>query len=327
MAELAFQVSECSSFGVASRRHAERVVSGCSTCGIVGNPASAATAAFATLNTDCASATAVVNQANFGPFGDNGSCDYDCGFREQTWWWKADYTPTKTNYLVPGVAQMNSQAAYARAFQPTRTWVGTDMGNYGAALTSALNQITAIDQAIIRSGTETPAQAQALVAAFAAANTQVQNNLGEVNGALQVLASFISGQQPFVGSLQSLAATRQAWIVTDATNLKNNLIGQIACGAGDVTNSINGMLSTIAQGFTSMQAPFATVNNDLQNALGAASQVAGVFLTIQSCSQAVTEQIAIANGFAPTDPLRQFHLNIVATTWGELASTATAQLN
>jgi hypothetical protein len=297
-----------SAFGVSSRRLSAPASTDCASCSADGNPAVAAFAAFATLSTDCGSAITVINQANFGPFGDNGSCSYDCGFREQTWWWKADYTPTKTNYLVPGVSNMNGLAAYTGAFQPVKDWVGGSMTSYGASLNGSLTLIAQIDQAIIKAGFETPEQAAELTAAFENANAQVQGNLNTADQALQNVAGYINWSQQFVGSLQSLSTARQAWITQDATNLENNLIGQIATG------------------FTAMQQPFNTVNADLQAALNAGSGVAGSLLVIQSDSQLVSNEIANALSYAPTDQLRQFHLNLAASDWGVLTTTAISKL-
>jgi hypothetical protein len=227
---------------------------------------------------------------------------------------------------VPGVSNMNGLAAYTSAFQPVKDWVGGSMASYGASLNGSLTQIAQIDQAIIKAGFETPEQAAELTAAFANANAQVHGNVNTADQALQNLAGYINWSQQFVGSLQSLSTARQAWITQDATNLENNLIGQIACGSGDVQNSINGMLATIATGFTAMQQPFNTVNADLQAALNAGSGVAGSLLVIQSDSQLVSNEIANALSYAPTDLLRQFHLNLAASDWSVLTTTATSKL-
>jgi hypothetical protein len=290
--------------------------------------AGAASAALVTLAGSCAAAATAATQANLGPFADNGSCSYDCGFREQDWWWNANYVPYVTNgQLIPGIAQVNIGGAYNNAYQTTITWAGTDLATYGASLTGSLTLIAQIDAAIIHAGgDETPAQAAQLAAAFSNTGNQLSANLNEANQALQSLAGFLSQRQGQIGYLPALAKSCQSFIHTDATNTENNLIGQIACGSGDVQNSFNGMLATIDAAFAALQPPFNAVNSDVQAALQAGQSVAGIFLILQSDSQLVSQAIAEAQALAPTDPLRQFRLNIAATSWSALTTEATTQL-
>jgi hypothetical protein len=290
--------------------------------------AAAANAALAALAANCVTATTAATLANLGPFADNGSCSYDCGFREQDWWWKANYVPYVTNaQLVPGIAQVNIGSAYHNAYQPTINWAGKDMAAYGASLTGSLALIGQIDAAIIQAGgQETPAQAAQLAAAFSNSGSQLGANLAEANQALQGLAGFLTQRQGQIGYLPALATSCQSFIHTDATNTENNLIGQIACGSGDVQNSFNAMLATIDGAFVALQPPFSAVNNNLQSALQAGQTVAGIFLILQSDSQLVSQAIAQAQALAPTDPLRQLRLNIAATSWNAFTTEANSQL-
>jgi hypothetical protein len=286
----------------------------------------AALAALATLAANCGIAADVVNQNPLGRYSDSGSCDYDCGFKEQDWNWWADYRGTNTN-LVQAVGSMNITGPYTAAFQPTQTWVNAALPGFSGSLNGSLATINRIDAAIIAAGgVETPEQDAELSAAFANLSSVVQGSLGQANQALQNLAAFLSWEQGHTGVLQNLVTSSQGYIKTDATNTENNLIGQIACGAGDVQNSFNNMFNDINNKFATMQTCFTTVTSNLLAAIKAGDSVAGVFLILQSDSSVVSEQIVQAQSYPPSSPLRQLHLNISGNEWGNLVQKANAEL-
>ncbi|HEX4629600.1 MAG TPA: hypothetical protein VH188_01420 [Chthoniobacterales bacterium] len=247
---------------------------------------------------------------------------------EQDWNWSANWVPSVNNgVLIPAVGQLNIASAYTVSFQLTQIWVTADLPNYNTNLLAALATINQVDTAIINAGgVETPAQAAQLTVTFGAAATILQNNLGEMNSALQKIAGFLNWQQQFIGYIQAQATSVQTAITTAATNAENNLIGDIACGDGDVRNSFNGMFADVAAKFAAMQTPFNAVNSNFQVALNAGALVAGVFLPLQGDSQLVSEYLASAQSYAPTNPLRQLKLNMAGSLWAEFVSDANTQL-
>jgi hypothetical protein len=312
---------------VSSRRKTN--ASSPSTCCTVGDGSGAQAAALAALGilaSACSAAAAVIAGNPLGAYGDNGSCDFDCGFKEQTWSWSADYRFVNGN-LQAAVTSLDFSSAYGAAFAPTQNWVGTDLPQFGLRLNSALQDIRQLDQAIIAAGGEvSPAQQNQLNTDFSSLNTMVANDLTEANSGLQTLAGFLSYEAGQSSQLADLVASSKAYIQTDATRCENDLIGKIACGSGSVQNSFNNMFTDVATKFATMQTSFNTVTSNFQTALNAADAVAGVFLVLQSDSSVLSEQLALTQTFAPTDPLRALHLNIAANMWGELVSTATVQL-
>ena len=112
-----------------------------------------AVAAFARLDQVCAAAVAGINAAYFGPFGNDGSCDYDCGFKEQTWWWKADFTTyARTNYLIPSVTQVDCSAGFGNAVAPAAPWRDVQLPAASADFASAIGTIRTIDAAVAAQG-------------------------------------------------------------------------------------------------------------------------------------------------------------------------------
>lgn len=287
----------------------------------------AALAALSALSTSCTTASGVVSQNQLGPYGDDGSCDYDCGFKEQKWSWWADYRPTNTN-LTQVVAGYNITAPYATAFQPTQTWVTTDLPAFGSSLDGNLTTIAQVDAAIVAAhGVETPQEAAKLAAAFESLATILQNNLSEANRALQNLASYLSWVQGWSGtSLPNYVTSARSYIQTNATNIEEDLLGQIACGANDVRNSFNLMFVDIDAKFATMQPGFNDVTAKLAAAIQAGQRVAGVFLVVQSDSTLVSEQVTQAQSLGPTSPLRTMHLTIAGNEWSGLVQEANFQL-
>lgn len=312
-------------FKVSTRRRALPFTGGsCSALAGGSSSEAAALAAFATLTTYCNNATGTVNQNPLGPYGNNGSCTHDCSY-EQTWWWKADYRPTNTN-LVNSVSFMNMAGNYISAFRPTSVWVSSTLPNYGTALTGNINTILNIDTAIINGGgNATPEQLLQLANAFNLAAQALQNNNTVANQGLQNLASFINYSNPYTGYMQTTATNAQAWIRTNATAIENSVIGQIACGSGDVQNSFNAMFADVAAKFVNMQAPFNLISNGFQLALQATEKVAGIFLSLQAKSQLVSQYLADAQVLAPTNIMRKVKLNSGSNIWGQYVAEANAE--
>jgi len=285
--------------------------------------ASAAFAAFGTLHTVCGSAIGAINAGNFGPFSNSGSCNYDCGFKTQNWSWSADYTAWVQQTVVPVVQGMDVSGAFTNAFAPAQQWVTADLPGYSTHITNAIATINQIDAVIKNTGTATPAQQQALAQAFATALSQVQSSLNEANAALQTLSSFLTwatgrsiSPQPYQTAVDNAITTGM-----------NNLIGQIACGAGDVQGQFGAMQSVVDASFGSLQTPFNNVNSQYNTATNAGDVVAGVFLNIQTDSQSVTDFLTRAQGVSPTSPLRGGFLDIAATDWAALVTYAQTQLS
>jgi hypothetical protein len=293
------------------------------------SPATAAMQAFAALHTICGAANTAVGAANFGPFGDDGSCNYDCGFMTQNWNWNADYTSWAKNLnLLPGVATMDAGAGYSVAFAPATAWLTKTL----PATTTALNgflgvTIPQIDQAIIdNGGVPTPQQTAELAAAFNGALAQVNLCVAEANQALQNVAAFVIGQSHRTGSLQNLIASMRTSVDSAINSGAENLENQLHCGQGDVQDQFNAMQTTVDASLVSLGPPLTAVNSQFTAALSAASAVAGVFLNIQSDSQVVTDQINLAQAEPPTSPVRTLHLNAATNEWSALASSAQTKL-
>jgi hypothetical protein len=294
-----------------------------------GTPSAAAAAqvAFASLTQDCRAGSAAVNATTWGRFSNSGSCTYDCGFMEQDWNWWFDITMWGApSQLLGAVTNVNIGDAYTNAFAPTAAWVGTDLPGYSTSFTAATTTITQIDAAITKAGgSETPEQAAQLSAAFTNAAVQVTKSLNKANGALQSLAAFDTGQQP-AGYLPAFLTTLQSSADSWIARLRDNLIGQLACGSGDVTGQYAAAQAVVDASFGSLTTPFATLDAQFQAALQNVSKLAGIFLLIQSDSTEVTEQLALAQTFAPDSPLRTMHLSLASGTWGTLTAEAQAQL-
>jgi hypothetical protein len=287
----------------------------------------AALAALSALSASCTNASGLVNQNPLGRYGDSGSCSFDCGFKEQKWSWWADYRPTNTN-LLQVVAVCNITAPYTTVFQPTQTWVNTDLPAFGSSLNGNLTTIAQIDAAIVAAhGVETPQQAAQLAAAFSTLASILQNNLSEANRALQNLASYLSSVQSWSGTyLPNYVTSARAYIQTSATKIEEDLIGQIACGADDVRNSFNGMFADVNAKFANMQPGFNDVTAKLTAAVQAGQHVAGVFLVVQSDSTLVSQQLTKAQSYNPISPLRTMHLNMAGNEWSGLVQEANFQL-
>ncbi|MFK3772292.1 hypothetical protein [Pseudomonas sp. NPDC089406] len=307
------------------RRPAADYRPSCCTADAVGGAQANALAAMAALASTCNDAVGLINQNPLGRYQNNGSCSYDCGFREQTWSWWADYRPTNAN-LASQVNGMNLAAPYATAFQPTRQWLEGALPGNARQLQEQLALIASIDAAIAASGQQTPEQQAQLAQAFTALSNLLASNLGQANQALGNLASFLSWAQPATSGLADYVNSCKAYIQQSAINLENDLIGKIACGAGDVRNTINGMLSDVGAKFARMQPGFDAVNAREVNALQAGDAVAGVFLGLQADSQLVGQQLDLARTFEPASPLRQMHLNIAGSTWNHFVQQADSQL-
>jgi hypothetical protein len=283
-----------------------------------------ALAAMSALSTSCSSAINVVNQNPLGRYDNDGSCSFDCGFKEQDWSWWADYRPTNTG-LAQRVAGMDIASPYNSAFRPTEQWLNPDLPNFAIQLSANLASVAQIDAAIAAAGSETPEQSAQLDSAFAALANVLQSNLNEANQALQNLAAFLTEIKEPTSYLQAFIGSCKNYIQQNATDNENNLIGQIACGSGDVQNTFNAMFADIATKFANMQPNFNDVDNKVQTALAAVDAVTGVFLVLQSDSQLVSGQIVQAQGYPPASALRTMHLNIAANEWTSFVQEATTQ--
>lgn len=288
------------------------------------SPAAAAFAAFQTLHGSCGTANQAITSATWGPFSLGGECSYDCGFKEQTWWWKNDYTNWVENQIMlPAVAGSDLAATFATAFQPTQQWLNTDLAGYGATVTSALNTILQVDAAIVQAGgQETPAQAQALSTAFAAASQAVASSLAEINQALQNLASWVSWEQGQAGYPQTAAANAKSSFDTVIVNCKMNVMGQLSCGTGDCENQFNGVQNTVDASFGSLASSLTALNAQFTAALNAASLVAGCMINVQEDHVAVSTQITQAQTFPPTSPIRTIHVNEALANWTTVVTDA-----
>ncbi|RON53964.1 hypothetical protein [Pseudomonas frederiksbergensis] len=296
----------------------------CCTASDAGGAQANALAAMSALSTSCANAINVVNQNPLGRYSNDGSCSYDCGFKEQDWNWWADYRPTNTN-LAQRVGGMDIASPYNAAFQPTQQWLNPDLPNYATQINANLASITQIDAAIAASGSETPEQSAQLNNAFASLANVLQSNLNEANQALQNLASFLSWEQGPTSNFPAYVDGCKSYIQQSATTIKNNLIGDIACGSGDVQNTFNAMFADIATKFANMQPGFNDVSAKLQTAFAAGDAVTGVFLVLQSDSQLVSGQIVQAQNYPPASALRTLHLNIAANEWASFVQEANTQ--
>lgn len=290
-----------SQFKIATRPRTSPFQGGtCSTLGTGSSAEQGAIAALNTLNGSCGTATGIVNQNPLGPYGSSGSCGYDCSY-EQNWWWNADYRFINAN-LNQAVATMNAQGNYNTAYQPTQKWLG-DLPGFNTAILAAIN-----------------------AANFTDANAVLQNNINEVNPALQSVANFVTSENTYVGYLQNYATNSHNWIVQNATATENDLIGKIACGAGDVQNSFNNMFADVSAKFVNMTAPFNTVNTNFQAALQAVELVAGAFLHIQSQNTLVGQSLSTAQTYPSGSALQKMYLQIATNEWNDLVTEANSQL-
>ncbi len=314
-----------SRFVVSSRRKAgSPSAPGCG-CAATSDAQGAQAAALAALDASCTAAEAVVSQNPLGPYADSGSCSYDCGTMEQNWNWSADYRAVGAN-LQNCLAGMDFSQPYAVAYQATASWVGSGLPGISTAIGGDLQAIQQTDAAIAGAGGDaTPAQQAQLASAFGDLGTQLSNNLGLLDQALQQLAGFVSSEQGQGGAVDSLVASSKAYIQSDATTAENNLLGQIACGSGDVQGSFGGMFQDVANKFATMQASFAPVDANFQASFGAVQLVTGAFLVLQQDSDMVSKRLASAQAMAPTDPLRAMDLTIAGNLWADLVASADAQ--
>lgn len=287
-----------------------------------------AVAAFAQLDQVCAAAIAGINAANVGSFGNDGSCDYDCGLKEQTWWWKADFTTyVKTNSLIPSVSQIDCSAGFGNAFAPTGQWRDGQLPAASADFASAIETIRQIDAAVAgQGGVPTAAQTLALNQAFAAAAQARTNCVQSVNGAVQTLASFISYEQGFVSYLPGQANGCAAQITTWINQQSQNLIGQLACGGDDCQGQFNAMQATVTAAFVGLQTPLATAGAQLGTALQATALITGALINIQADLGGILDQLTQARNEPPASPLRTMHLNIVVNDWNDMVAYVQQQL-
>jgi hypothetical protein len=288
-------------------------------------PAQQTFADLVVLANNCAAAVTAVNNANLGRFSNDGSCDYDCGFMEQDWNWWFDFTNQKAATLLPAVNACNIQGPFMTAYSPTQQWL-VDLSQYGASLTQSLTQISQIDAAIKASGNETPQQAQQLTAAFGNAATQAGNSLNEMNGALQQLAGYISGVQPGLGGLAAQSVNIQKADDAQIAGWRDNLIGQIACGSGTVTDQFAAAQAVLDGSFISFQPPFIAIDSQAGTALHDASVLPGAMLILQTDSSSFTDELNKAQNYPPASPLRTLHLNNATQDWTTLTTYAQAQL-
>lgn len=285
--------------------------------------ASAAFAALNKLNAVCDSAVSAVNAANFGPFTNEGSCTFDCSTKKAYWDWTTDYTNWARQTLGQLILGMEFLGPFTNAFAPAQQWATSGLPGYGSKITAAINDIRQIDAVIKSTGTETPAQQQALAADFGTALSQVNSSLGEANAALQSLAGFLSRIVGRSISPQPYQTQVDNWITTDM----NNSVAKAPCGADDMRSQFVAMKSAVDASFVSLQTPFNNVNSQYNAAVGAGDVVAGVFLNIQTKSQLVTDFLTKAQNVSPTSPLRGPYLNIAASDWADLVTYSQTQLS
>jgi hypothetical protein len=287
---------------------------------------SAAIAAFNVLAVWCMQTAGVINQYPVGPYADNGSCTYDCGFMEQKWSWTADYRGVNAS-LMSLASENNLLSQYTNAFQPTNLWLNTDLAQFTAAFKLYTTDIRAIDTAIIAAGgNATPAQLNSLQNDFNNLAASDAKSLNEVNAGLQSLAQFINSVYPSGLSMHGSLTNDGTSIQADINKNQNDLIGQISCGDGDVTNSFNNLKAQITGQLTAMDVDCCRVDNSLQAALSAGQSVLGTFLVLQQDCILVNNQITKVESFPPTSLLRILNLNIADALWADLVTYANAQL-
>jgi hypothetical protein len=297
----------------------------CCRVGDGGGAQTQALAALAKLTASCTTAIAVIGNNPLGRYADSGSCTYSCGFKEQDWNWWCDFRQTNTN-LAQDVTGSDFTGPYATAFVPAQTWVGTALPGSSTTVNENIATIMQIDAVIAASGQETPAQTSQLQAAFLNLNDAVGNNQSQMNGAVQNLAAFLNWEGGQTSVLSTAVISSRTYIGTTANKIKNDLINQIACGAGDVQNSFQNMFNDIDAKYTAMQPGFSSVTSTLQAALGACQRVAGQFLPLQADGANIRAEIDNAQQYPPSHPLRQLHLHNAQNEWQQMALHAVIEL-
>ncbi|MES2317588.1 MAG: hypothetical protein V4631_08850 [Pseudomonadota bacterium] len=283
-----------------------------------------ALASLAILTASCSAANVVVGNNPLGRYADNGTCTYSC-CNEQYWNWWCDFRNTNAN-LEKTVTNTDFTAAYANAFVPAQTWVGSALPGLSGTLAENIGTIIQIDAAIRESGGETPQQAAQLNTAFLSLANAVQNNQGQMNGATQNIASFLAWEGGQTGVLATAVTNSKAYITTTATNVENNLIGQISCGSGDVQESFQNMFNDIANKFATMQTGFSSVAANCQAALTACQQVGGQFLPLLADGANIQAEVANALSLPPASIMRLLHLKNAQGEWNQMAQNAGIQL-
>ncbi len=292
-----------------------------------GNAAQQTFASLTVLAQACASALAQVDTAMLGRFSNDGSCSYDCGFREQDWNWWFDFTGQKAISLQPRVGASDIQQPFTVAYGPSAAWVATDIPSQTTAINQLIATILAIDAAIIQAGGhETPQQADALRQAFANLTSDSDSALDTMNAALQQLSAYLSWVSPTLGGLAAFCSALQKSNDAQIAGWCDNLIGQIACGDGDVRGQFAAAQIILDAAFATLYAAFAAVDTAALQSLRTASVLPGLLVNLQSDFAIFDQQVSQAHGYAPTSPLRTMHLNIAKTSWAELASYAETNL-
>lgn len=280
-----------------------------------------ALAALALLNTACADGTTVVNQHPLGPYNGTGSCSPLCS---QTYNWQYRFDFTFFNSLInTTIGTVNLGSGYNDAFQPTQTWLETNLPNYSNALTGNITTILQIDTAVKNAGgTITPEQTAQLATAFSNLNTVLQNNLNEFNNGLQKIAAFLNQQNSQINYLQNQAANFQA-------NIQGTISGvviNVPCGKNDIEMFFDSVRSQVNSIFSTMQPSFNTINYNFQTALQAIEKVAGVFLSLQTNNDLITRFINQAQTLPPVSINRMLLLENAVGTWNDLVTEANLQL-
>jgi hypothetical protein len=190
-------------------------------------------------------------------------------------------------------------------------------------LNADLDAITAIDAAIVKAGGHvTPQQQEQLEDEFADANVTVAKSLTLMDQALQVMSAFCAAQQGRSGIPANLGADNHSAMKTDATKTENDLIGEIACGAGDVQSGFNGMFATLDSAFAGLNVSFNALSDGFGAAVDAIEALTGEFVALQAEFGVVTDALAEAQSLPPGAPLRRLKLGIARSDWADLAAQA-----
>lgn len=298
----------------------------CCTVDSGGGAQSDALAALASLASASANARNLVNQNGLGPYGADGSCNFDCGFKTQHWGWSVDYRNSVNANLIQYVNAADFNSVYRSGFQPAQGWVGQGLPGLSATVTSTVASIMSIDAAIAASGQESPQQAAQLNAGFAALAGAIDNNKGQISRAMQSILSCLQWSEGQPPRLAAYVVDSKASIKDGATSAENNLIAQIACGDGDVRNSFNNMFNDVDARYTAMQPGFSNVAATAQTALTACQRVGGQFLPWQADTASSGAEFAQAQPLQPGSFIRRLHLRNAADLWAQMAQSATFQL-
>ena len=289
-------------------------------------PAQATFAALTTLEALCSSAAAAVEAAALGPYSDDGSCTYDCGFMEQDWNWKIDFTQQKAANLVPWIMGSGILAPFSAAYSPTSAWLSS-LSQSGVAILASHDEIVGIDAAIKRAGgVATPAQLQQLGAAFEAIRAEASHSCGQLNAALQQVAGYLAWVQPSLGGVASSVANLQKEDDAQLATMRDDLISNLACGGGTVTDQFAAAQVCVDAAFATLQPPCLAVDSQSAAAMASADWLPGAEVLLQGDFALFQDDLGKARTEPPATPLRVMYLKLAMQTWNQLVADAQSDL-